>query len=406
VIEQLRKMTGGYPRSFWFLFWGLLISRSGTSMVWPFLTIYMRQKLDVPLTTITLLITLNSVMGLIASFIAGPAVDRFGRKAAMVISLGMSSLVFVGMSTAGSIGLWVILISLSGGFGPLYNVGANAMIADLIEPERRASAYALLRMIANAGVAIGPMIGGFVISISYSMAFYSAAMADILFTLLILFFVAETVSKPSQMEEVRSEGGYGPIFRDRSFLVFCGVYVLAAMAYSLMMVLLPVYAKENFGVAEQQFGFIMATNAAMVVFLQYTVTRISERFHNLPVLAVGSLFYAIGVGSVAFGRDFASFLISMVILTIGEMIMIPTSTALAANLAPHDMRGRYMGIYGLTWGLGFGIGPVIGGLLNDYLAPAMIWYGGLVMGLLAVVGFLIMTRHVPSQEIESTSVEG
>ena len=375
-------------------------------MVWPFLTIYMRQKLDVPLTTITLLITLNSVMGLIASFIAGPAVDRFGRKAAMVISLGMSSLVFVGMSTAGSIGLWVILISLSGGFGPLYNVGANAMIADLIEPERRASAYALLRMIANAGVAIGPMIGGFVISISYSFAFYSAAMADILFTLLILLFVTETVSKTSQMEEVRSEGGYGPIFRDRPFLIFCGVYVLAAMAYSLMMVLLPVYAKENFGVPEQQFGFIMATNAAMVVFLQYAVTRISERFHHLPVLAVGSLFYAVGVGSIAFGRGFASFLISMVILTIGEMIMIPTSTALAANLAPHDMRGRYMGIYGLTWGLGFGIGPVIGGLLNDHLAPVMIWYGGLVMGLLAVVGFLILTRHIPSQEIESASIEG
>jgi MFS family permease len=375
-------------------------------MVWPFLTIYMRQKLDVPLTTITLLITLNSVMGLIASFIAGPAVDRFGRKAAMVISLGMSSLVFVGMSTAGNIGLWVILISLSGGFGPLYNVGANAMIADLIEPERRASAYALLRMIANAGVAIGPMIGGFVISISYSFAFYSAAMADILFTLLILLFVTETVSKTSQMEEVRSEGGYGPIFRDQSFLVFCGVYVLAAMAYSLMMVLLPVYAKENFGVPEQQFGFIMATNAAMVVFLQYAVTRISERFHHLPVLAVGSLFYAVGVGSIAFGRGFASFLISMVILTIGEMIMIPTSTALAANLAPHDMRGRYMGIYGLTWGLGFGIGPVIGGLLNDHLAPVMIWYGGLVMGLLAVVGFLILTRHIPSQEIESASIEG
>jgi len=375
-------------------------------MVWPFLTIYMRQKLDVPLTIITLLITLNSVMGLIASFIAGPAVDRFGRKAAMLISLGMSSLVFVGMSTAGSLGLWVILISLSGGFGPLYNVGANAMIADLIEPERRASAYALLRMIANAGVAIGPMIGGFVISVSYSFAFYSAAMADILFTLLILLFVAETVSKTSEIEEVRSEGGYGPIFRDRSFLVFCGVYVLAAMAYSLMMVLLPVYAKENFGVPEQQFGFIMATNAAMVVFLQYAVTRISERFHHLSVLAVGSLFYAIGVGSVAFGTGFASFLISMVILTIGEMIMIPTSTALAANLAPHDMRGRYMGIYGLTWGLGFGIGPVIGGLLNDHLAPVMIWYGGLVMGLLAVVGFLILSRHIPSQEIESASVEG
>lgn len=367
-------------------------------MVWPFLTIYIRQQLDVPLTTVTLLLTINSVFGLIASFVAGPAVDRFGRKVAMVISLGMSSLVFVGMSNAESLGLWIILISVSGVFGPLYNVGANAMVADIVGPERRASAYALLRMVANAGVAIGPMIGGFLISVSYSLAFYAAAIADVLFTLMILFFVAESISRTPDSQQTEFQGGYGPILRDRPFLSFCGIYVLAAMAYALMMVLLPVYAKENFGVPEHQYGFIMATNAAMVVLMQFSITRLTERHNHLAVLALGSLFYAIGVGSVALGTDFLGFLFPMVVLTVGEMIMIPTSTALAANLAPPDMRGRYMGIYGLTWGLGFGTGPVIGGLLNDHFAPAYIWYGGLVMGLGAAVGFLVLTRIFATQE--------
>jgi MFS family permease len=164
------------------------------------------------------------------------------------------------------------------------------------------------------------------------------------------------------------------------------------MAYSLMMVLLPVYAKENFGVPENRYGFIMATNAAMVVLLQYGVTRVTERHHHLPVLAVGSLFYAVGVGSVAWGWSFPTFLLSMVLLTIGEMIVIPTSTALTANLAPPDMRGRYMSVYGLTWSIGFGIGPVVGGFLNDNLAPVAIWYGGLVMGLAATVGFVLLAR--------------
>jgi MFS family permease len=372
-------------------------------MVWPFLTIYMRQQLDVPLTTVTLLLTINSITSLIASFIAGPAVDRFGRKVAMVISLGMSSLIFIGMSVAGSLGMWVILVALSGASGPLYNVGANAMVADLVEPDRRASAYALLRMVANAGVAIGPMVGGFVISISYALAFYGAAIADVIFTLLILLFVAESISKVSGSVKVPSSGGYGPILRDRPFLVFCGTYTLAAMVYAMMMVLLPVYAKENYGVVERQFGFIMATNAGMVVLFQYSVTRLSERFHHLPVLAVGSIFYAVGVGSVALGTGFVGFLISMVILTIGEMIMIPTSTALAANLAPADMRGRYMGFYGITWGVGFGTGPVLGGLLNDHVAPVMIWYGGLIVGCMAAVGFLILIRLVPSRKVGSDS---
>jgi MFS family permease len=372
-------------------------------MVWPFLTIYIRQQLEVPLTTVALLLTINSVAAMIASFIAGPAVDRFGRKVAMVIGLGMSSFVFIGMSMATNLGMWAILISVSGAIDPLYNVGANAMVADLVEPERRASAYALLRMVANAGVAVGPMIGGFVISISYSWAFYAAALADVLFTLLILLFVAETISRSPESDEIARGGGYRHIFRDRSFMIFCGTYTFSTMSYAIMMVLLPVYAKENYGVVEQQYGIIMATNAAMVVLFQYSITRFSERYHHLPVLAIGSLFYAIGVGSVAWGTGFIGFLISMVILTIGEMIMVPTSTALAANLAPADMRGRYMGFYGLTWGVGFGTGPVIGGLLNDHLEPVMIWYGGLVLGCLAAVGFLILMRLVASQNADPDS---
>jgi MFS family permease len=65
---------------------------------------------------------------------------------------------------------------------------------------------------------------------------------------------------------------------------------------------------------------------------------------------------------------------------------------LTANLAPPAMRGRYMSLYNLTWGVGFGIGPVIGGYLNDNLAPAAIWYGGLLMGLAAAFGFILL-RH-------------
>lgn len=397
-LNRIRQATAGYPRQFWPLFWGLLVNATGTSIVWPFMTIYMRQQLRIPLMSVTLLFTLNSVTGLAATSVAGPLVDRFGRKGAMMLSLVVGGATLAVMSRAGTLPVWVVLMAISGATGPLYRVGSNAMVADLIEPERRAAAYALLRMISNLGVAIGPSIGGFVTSVSYALAFYIAAGASGLFTLLILFFVTETVPrKKKPVEQPEGNTGYGPLLRDRPFLAFCGVYTLAGMAYSLMMVLLPVYAKENFGVPENQYGFIMATNAAMVVLFQYSVTRVTEGYRHLPVLAAGSLFYALGVGSVALGWNFPTFLGSMVVLTIGEMIMIPTSTALTANLAPPEMRGRYMSVYGLTWGAGFGIGPVIGGFLNDNLAPVTIWYGGLAMGLGAALGFVLLARALRAQ---------
>ena len=395
MLRQLRRATAGYPRQFWLLFWGVLVNSSGSSMVWPFLTIYLRQRLDVPLTTIALLLTANALAGLASTSIAGPAVDRFGRKGAMVLSLGVGCVFMLALGRVDTLAGAVALMVFKGMTDPLYRVGSDAMVADLIPPAKRADAYALLRMIANLGVAIGPSIGGFITAVSYGLAFSIAAATALTYALLVAVFMRETIPQWPAEDRAKQARGYGPVLRDRPFLAFCVAYSFAGMAYSLMMVLLPVYVKENFGVPESSYGFILATNAAMVVLFQYGVTRLTQRYYHLPVLAVGSLFYALGVGSVALGAGFAGFLVSMIILTVGELIMIPTSTALTANLAPPDMRGRYMGVYGLTWGVAMGIGPVLGGTLNDQVAPVAIWYAGLVLGAVAAIGFLILARVMP-----------
>jgi MFS family permease len=395
MLARLRAATAGYPRQFWVLFWGLLINSTGGAMVWPFLTVYMRQHLGVPLTSITLLFTLNSAAGLIATSIAGPAVDRFGRKIAMGLSLAGSCGVYFAMSGADTLPAWAVLMTALGIIWPLYRVGADAMVADMIEPERRAGAYALLRVISNAGVAVGPMIGGFLSAVSYDYAFFGAVAANLAFLVLLLGSVRETL--PQQRGRILADNagsGYGPVLRDLPFLAFCSIYVLATMPASIMMTLLAVYAKENFGVPESQYGFIMATNALMVVLFQYMVTRRSEGYPPLRVLTFGALLYACGVGSVALGHGFLAFVLSMAILTGGELLLVPTATALAANLAPADMRGRYMGLFGITWNIGFGIAPVIGGLLSDRVAPVAPWYGGLAVGVAAAVGFLVLARRL------------
>ncbi|MEJ5200401.1 MAG: MFS transporter [Anaerolineae bacterium] len=394
MFARFRLATSGYSRQFWLLFWGTLINSAGGSMVWPFLTVYMRQHLDVPLTSITLLFTLNSAAGLIATSIAGPAVDRFGRKIAMTLSLAGSCAVYGAMNLAHTLPAWALLMTALGVIWPLYRVGADAMVADMIEPERRPGAYALLRVVSNLGIAVGPMIGGFLSTLSYAYAFTAGATANFLFLVLVLAAVRETLPKHRPEDRpAHDDGGYGPVLRDLPFVAFCAIYVVATMPSSIMMTLLAVYAKENFGVPESQYGFIMATNALMVVLFQYSVTRRSERHPPLRVLTLGALLYAAGVGSVALGRSFPAFVLSMAILTAGELLLVPTATALAANLAPVEMRGRYMGLFGVTWNIGFGIAPVLGGLLNDHLAPAATWYGGLVLGLIAAVGFHLLARR-------------
>jgi MFS family permease len=394
-MNRLRQIVARYPRQFWYLFGGMLISASGSSMVWPFLTIYMRQRLDVSLTTVGLLLAVNSGARLVTTFVAGPVVDRLGRKGVMVFSLLVSALVYAAMGWVSDPGAWVLLMVANGGLAPLYRVGSDAMVADLLPPGKRAGAYALLRMGNNVGIAIGPAVGGFLAATSYDWTFAAATVSSLAFALIILFLVSETLpqneGKRTQLSPLAT---YNTLLHDRPFLTYWLVSTLAVVPASLLMVLLPVYAKEQFGVPESQYGFIMATNAAIVVLFQYAITNVTRRYPSLPVLATGAFFYAIGVGSVALGSGFWAFWLSMVILTLGEMILVPTGTTLTANLAPADQRGRYMGVYSLTWSLGVGIGPTVGGFLSDQIAPVAIWYGGLAFGLVATLGFLLLARRL------------
>ncbi len=380
-----------YPRQYWLLLLGMLISTIGSSMIWPFILIYLSKKLDVPLTVVTLLTALNNLTGLVFSFLAAPLVDRIGRKWVMVTSLVVNALSYVLMTQADSLAGFAILQAISGAFNPLYRVGADAMMADLIPAEKRMDAYSVLRTAQNVGVALGPAIGGFITATSYTLAFLIAATGMAFFGVLVSFFIRETLPKGEHTQApIGRFGGYGRVFRDRQFMPFTVNFIVTQIVASLMWMLLPVYANRQFGILESAYGLLPTTNALLVVTLQVLITRLTRGYAPLRLMAFGTLLYTVAVVSVAFGRGFWWFWVSMVIMTFGEMILVPPSTTYAANLAPPDMRGRYMGIYGVTWNAAAIVGPVFGGLLNDAVSPQATWWGGGLVGLVNVIGYTLM----------------
>jgi MFS family permease len=387
--------TGEYPRQFWLLFWGMLLSTIGSSMIWPFLMVYASERLNLPLTQTATLVTLNAAASLIMTFAAGQITDRVGRKLVMVVSLLLNAVVYLFLSHAGTYTQFAILMLLLGASNPLYRVGADAMLADLIASEKRADAYSILRMSNNAGIAIGPSVGGFLAAASQYLAFYFAATGLFIYGLLILFFAAETLpvtGKEQMTGENERWGGYDRVFRDKPFITTTINITFGLITASLMWILLPVYATKVIGIPKQLYGFIPTTNALMVVLLQVLVTQWTKKHPPMRMLALGMSFYAVGVGSVILGTGFWGFWTSMVIITIGELIIVPTGSTFVANLAPATMRGRYMSIYSLTWSLSIGIGPILGGFLSDNFGPATTWYGGLIIGMFSSILFLVFER--------------
>jgi len=405
-VKEFIAKTREYPRQFWLLFWGMLLSTIGASMIWPFLMVYASERLHLPLTQTATLVTINAMASLIMTFIAGPIADRAGRKMVMVVSLFSNAVVYLFLSHAATYMQFAVLMVMLGASNPLYRVGADAMLADLIAPEKRADAYSILRMSNNAGVAIGPSVGGFLAAASQYLAFYIASAGLFIFGFLILFFAVETLPTEGKEETTRKKerwGGYYRVLKDWPFTTTIVNMIFGLITASLMWVLWPVYATKEMGVPKQLYGFIPTTNALMVVFLQVLVTQWTKRHPPLRMIALGMFFYALGVGSVVLGAGFWGIWMSMVIISIGELIIVPTSSTYVANLAPADMRGRYMSIYGLTWSLSIGIGPLIGGFLSDNLGPPATWIGGLVIGLTSMALFLLIERtfykKAPAQPI-------
>ena len=382
MIPNLRNQFDQYPRQFWLMFAGMLISTTGSSMIWPFLLIYVSSKLDLPLTLLAGLMTINAGVGVAVSFIAGPVIDRLGRKWAMVISLAANGLGYLMMSQANSLPAFALLMAWQGAFNPLYRVGADAMMADLIPPEQRVDGYALMRLSNNLGISVGPAVGGFVAASSYNLSFALAATGLITYSLLILFFARETL--PREGAPTEKKVGYGPVFADRTFLTFCLGMTLAQFCAALMWILLGVYMKDNFAISESQYGWLPTTNALLVVSLQVWITARTKRFGLLPMLMIGAAIYGLAATSVGWGQGFWWFWSSMVLMTLGELMLVPSSSTYTANRAPAKMRGRYMSVYGLTWSAAAGIAPVVGGFLSDTISPAATWYGGGVAGLLAL----------------------
>ncbi len=380
-----------YPPQFWLMFVGMLLATLGASMIWPYLLIYASERLNAPLAQVGSLFTINAIMGLLAALLAGPVVDTWGRKGVLVVSLLGAGGVYLALGWATRWWQFALLMAFWGLFSPLYRVGGDAMLADLVSPERRPEAYALLRMANNLGVAVGPAIGGFLAATSYHLAFYAAAGGFTIYALLLLFAAHETLPGQGRLawDAVRRAAlEYLQVAADRALRGMLLAYLLAVMAAALMWIFLSLYLKTRFGIPESQFGWLATTNATMVVAFQFAVTRRTEKFASLRVMAAGAALYGLGIGSMALGRTFGHFWLSMVVVTLGEMLLVPTASAYVANLAPPDRRGRYMASLGLVWNLASGLVTPLGGWLSDRLTPIAPWLTALVLGLLSAALFL------------------
>ena len=399
-LARLKTTFSEYPRQFWLVACGLMFSSAGSSMIWPFQLIYISKTLALPISSAATLISVSSIAALAASLLGGAIADRFGRKWIMFIAQAASGLGYILMSRADSYWSFFLPMAILGAAMPFYAVGSDSMMADIIPSEKLTGAYAILRMFNNAGIAFGPAIGGFIVTRSYTTAFFMAAGCMLSFSLLLLVAVRETLQRRehtgvSPLYETLT--GFLQVVRNSNYMAMVTTIAVGLIAPLMMWTLLAVYMNRYFGIPEYLYSWLPITNALMCVFVQYPVTLFTRRMPTKLAITLGMLIYALGVGSVALMTSFWGFWLSMVIMSMGELILAPTGSKYVADIAPKHLRGRYMSIYWLTWGLARSIAPIAGGYLHDSIAPQAIWWGGVAIGLLSTLVLYMLSRQPETQ---------
>ena len=396
---RLRGVLPRFSMAFWVLMGGMLLSSAGTSMVWPFLALYVSGRLDAPLALVGWLITLQAVAGVVGTLLAGPLVDFVGRKLAMLVSLVGMAVGYVGLAYATTWNQFAVFMGLGGLFAPAFRIGGDAMVADLVPPALRERAYSILRVATNLGIAAGPAVGGWLLVKSYRWAFYAAAASLLLYGAIVLFLVRET--RPEVTEDAASGGvreSFADMLRDKRLWAFLVPTLCTWMAVGMMWIYLGVHMRDGYGLAEDRYRWLVTTNALMVAGLQYFVTLFMERFSLRVSLVAGALLYTVAVGGVMWAHTFWQFWGLMVVMTLGEILVAPAASTWVANLAPPHLRGRYMAVLSFLWALGAGIVAPLGGWLNDQnvMLP---W---LVGAALAALGALLFALQRPPQPASST----
>lgn len=375
LLSGLRAL----PRPAWILCFGTFLNKFGAFVV-PFLTLYLTSR-GCTVGETGLAIGAYGVGNLAASLLGGHLADQLGRRKTIVLSMFSGAVVMMLLSQARSLPAIIALTALTGLTNEFYRPASTALLADLVPPGQRITAFAALRMAFNAGFAFGPATAGFLAAFGYFWLFAGDAATSVLFGL-VAWFALPRGGRGEQANASWSEA-LRVLRRDRQLHQLLLANFAIGLLFFQMASTFGLHV-IHLGFSAAAYGAIVSLNGALVVFFELPLTTLTRRFATRRVMAAGYLLCGLGYALNAWAHSIPALVGCMILFTFGEMVMMPMSSAYLAHLAPPNMRGRYMGVAGLTWSLALILGPAAGMKLF-MLHPPAYWLTCLALGAFAAV---------------------
>lgn len=400
-MGSLARGYRGFPRTVYVVAAARFLNVLGSGLVYPFATLYFYGEVGIAFTVVGAGLFANSIATAAGTTVGGYLADRYGRKPVMVTSMAVAAPALAAYATVRTGGAFVAVATLAGGATGLFAPASQAMVADVTASDGRERAYGLLKVASNAGFGTGFVAGGVLYGVAQTSVFVldgatSAVVAAVLTVTLPATAPADGHGSPVSLADWRRAATRPAV------LWVAALNVVFAVAYAQMGSTVPVFANESLGVGSERLGALFVLNPLLIVLFQLPVvdrvagwrrTRglaLSAGFWGVSFLAIVAAHLTprlVGVGLVA---------AFVVLRTVGEVLHAPLVTALASDLGTADGRGTRLSVVEVAKRVGFGVGPVVGGVFFDAGLAELLWPTLVVVCAGLAVAVLGLERRLPA----------
>ena len=383
------------------------------SFVFPLLTLYLTEQRDFSKSNTGWVLGIGCIGLLLGNFFGGWTTDKWSRKGTLISGLfvnaiGFGLLVFEWPGWAHYSAFLFV-----GYFGSgLFNPAANSVIADLTDESQRQFAYTTQYISANLGMALGPLLGGFLYEIAYSLVFIGDVISSLACAFLIYVGVVETrflaiQADDNQVEEAVSrpvsfQPGLAVLFTLTYFFLICP---LMGLEFAV-----PLLVKEVFHRPAQYVGLIYTINAVCILALGLYFEKQARNKNECVAMIVSGVFWGTGLLILCIGYSLWALIICTFVWTVGEMIAsIVVPTFISKRVAPAT-KGRYLSLIDIVRSLSQVICLVSLGYVWEYIGPFTVVVVVTTLPFIGIVAYGAIyyfggsaVQNVPKLEMETES---
>jgi MFS family permease len=379
----------GLSPAVWILVVARAVNRIGAFTL-PFLGVVLTVEFGTSLGQTGLIIAVFGAATIPSRLLGGQLADRLGRRRTIVVGLTGCAVAQLWIALSHTLLSAVLATILLGLAFEIYEPPSQAMIADVTEPVSRPAAYGLY----SAALAAAGVLAGLLAAALSHWDLRWLFVADAITCLSCAALVALALPADVRREHPKEPISAVSVWRDRRLLLLLASGTIFATIYMQLIIGMPLTLLEQ-GLPKSGTGLILALSAITLIAAQ-RLLRV-QHLDDFQSIRIGYVLLAAGLVVSAVAHSLAIFLVAAILWSLGDLFLLTRYLTQASGLAPDEARGRYLAVFGLSWGIATTIAPITVTQLLETAGPTGLWLtSAAVAAVLAILQPWFRKRLVPA----------